>query len=224
MVTLESGRISPADVIMIKLVLESANEITHYGIIFNKLGKDVLEIMKGSEKKKLLAQISTESSPEQPEPILLFLGVYEQLEDKEDATTTIPELEEFTKTLLPIKINSSKVKELAIEKYEKLKMQEQLTYLNDFQKEINRKISEFRKLYLKSINSIISMIIESSNASRELKELQERNMKNMREQLQQMDEFEKKHRESYAQRIELQKKNHEAVMERMGWVFRCTIL
>ena len=38
-VTLESGRVKPADVTTIQLILKSAEQITHYGIIFNKLSK-----------------------------------------------------------------------------------------------------------------------------------------------------------------------------------------
>ena len=225
--TLESGRVRPADVTMIKLVLESANEITHYGVIFNKLGKDIMAMMKGNKKKEFLAQVSLHSGPDQPLPIPLFLGVYEQLEDEENATTTIPELKQFIAELVPLKINSSTVKDISVEKYEELNIQtqEQINNLTQNYKEMEKKVREMEEFFNAKIESIIdTMKVKHANEKKELEEHHEQIMKQMKEQLQQMNEREMKYQEDYTQQAAVQQKNHEDLVKHMDNLYRCSVM
>jgi len=157
-VTLESGRLRHPDVTMITLVLDSAKEITYYWVIFNKIGKDMLESITERQKCELLAQVSPDSGPNKPVPIPLFLGVYSDLDEKSNALTSIGELNVFlTHMYPPIRINSSNVKEIATDSYEAInnKMREELTALTKNQELMKRKIEENNFFFNNKIESIM---------------------------------------------------------------------
>lgn len=123
-VTVESGRIRPEDVAVIKLVLDSAKEITWYGVIFNKLSKGVMRGIEENEenKKALITEVSLGTigrGKRRPIPIPLFLPVMKELNDENDATTKIPKLEEFMNTIPKNVIRKANVIDVQIDKYEK---------------------------------------------------------------------------------------------------------
>jgi len=96
-ITLESGRIRPADVACIQLVLECAKCIKYYGVIVNKLTKPLFRRFNVNmeEKAKVLSQLSIIKDGEQRFPLPLFLPQLEDLEDLDDTVTDISELIEF---------------------------------------------------------------------------------------------------------------------------------
>lgn len=224
-VTLESGRVRPADITTITLVLESAKEITHYGVIFNKLGKKVLQNMSQDNKMELLTQVSLESGSNKPVPIPLFLGSYSELHDEDNALTIIPELGDFLMTLLPIKVTSSKVEDISTDNYEtlKFKMEEELTFLKENNKEMQRKMKENEEYFEVKLQRILEEErARHEHERRELKDNHERLLKQIEKQLQQtkedaakMEERERRQHEERLQQMEQQERILKATIERM---------
>jgi len=121
-VTLESGRVRPQDLVVINLVLRSAAEITYYGIIFNKLSKPIRKRLNDNkeEKLELLAQVSLNKDEHgrKPCPIPLFLRKIVDIEDENDATANIPELVDFMEIVPSIVIHEDKVDKIEVDQYE----------------------------------------------------------------------------------------------------------
>lgn len=63
--TLESGRLRPADIVTMKVILEAAEEIKHFGVIINKVEEGVYDLLTGenSENLKALALMINGSLP-----------------------------------------------------------------------------------------------------------------------------------------------------------------
>ena len=109
--TLEAGRVKPADVATMQLILKSATDITRYGVIFNKLNKSVMEKLHKESTIILLTQVSIQldKGSKKPFPYPLLLQKIEDLEDKDDAVAEIPELEDYFSNLPSIDIQSLNV-------------------------------------------------------------------------------------------------------------------
>ncbi|XP_066915262.1 trichohyalin-like isoform X2 [Clytia hemisphaerica] len=121
-VTLESGRVKPADIATINLILDSAREITSYGVIFNKMSKAALRMLDKQGKQALLTQVSARYRQEdKPLPLALYLRKYEDLEDEENAVAEILELEDFLLRLPTIEIHSQNVNKIKENEYDQLK-------------------------------------------------------------------------------------------------------
>lgn len=121
-VTLESGRVRSNDIALVKLVLQSATEISYYGIIFNKLTKpEIKEIKKQPDSvQNLISQLDinleeTESS--RPIPVPLLLERKDELEGKENAAICIHDLQRFMEAVLFNKIHKENVFQIDIENY-----------------------------------------------------------------------------------------------------------
>jgi len=209
-VTLESGRLRHPDVTMIKLVLDSAKEITYYGVIFNKIGKDMLESI--TARAKILAQVSPDSGPNKPVPIPLFLGVYSELDEKSNALTSIVELNDFLTHMLPsIRINSSNVEEIATNSYGAIdiKMREELSALTKNQELMERKIKENEKFFNNKIDSIM---IKHENEKKELMNEMKVQMEMIKKQQEELVPREKL-KESHLEIIGKMEKDHRDTLD-----------
>ena len=135
-VTLESERVKPSDVTTLNLILESAPQITHYGVIFNKLGKQFLNKLDENGRKALITQISAQfddgKSKQLPTPF--FLQKIEALDDEDDTIVEISVLEELFSKIELITINSDEVKNIQIDSFEETR------------KLLEGKLDEFNKL------------------------------------------------------------------------------
>jgi len=211
-VTLESGRLRHPDVTMITLVLDSAKEITYYWVIFNKIGKDMLESITERQKCELLAQVSPDSGPNKPVPIPLFLGVYSELDEKSNALTSIVELNDFLTHMLPsIRINSSNVEEIATNSYGAIdiKMREELSALTKNQELMERKIKENEKFFNNKIDSIM---IKHENEKKELMNEMKVQMEMIKKQQEELVPREKL-KESHLEIIGKMEKDHRDTLD-----------
>ena len=216
-VTLEAGRVKPADVATILLILESAPEITQYGVIFNKLGKQVLLKLdkENSGKMALLTQVTAQyvlgRSKRLPYPF--FLPRINELEDENDAIAEIPNLEDYIFSLPPVIINSTNVRDIPIESFEAmtLQLEEQLEKYKKNQDTMTQQMKEDRKNF--------KQLLEEMEVKEELKyqkeiEAEEKNFERR------MDAMKAKLNDSEAQRRHEEKmlkmkQDHEAHMQQM---------
>jgi len=161
-VTLEAGRVRPADVATMTLVLESANEITHYGVIFNNLEESVLrEIKEGNLEMEFLTQVSIGIPLKKPVPVPLFLGYYAE----HNVITCTQKLEEFLLTLFPIKIK-----------------RKELSFLKENNKAMQKKMEEDEEYFSTRLSLIL--IEQKGTHEDETKQLKE-NHKGLVEQMEQ---------------------------------------
>jgi len=159
-VTLEAGRVRPQDVTVINLVLESAKEITHYGVIFNKLTKPLLKKLEDdNEKMKLLVQVSIheDGKGNKPLPIPLFLHRIDGLEDLDNVTFDIPELKNFMAQIPYLIIHADKVDKIETYKYEKYfeGLEIKIKALADDKEKLMQKMDEDRKHYELKMKKIL---------------------------------------------------------------------
>ena len=114
-VTLESGRLRPADLATIKLVLENAEDITSYSLIINKLSKRVHETLLENdqkEAKRLTAEVDSQVGKNKNPPELFLLLNNIKLYDAENEFMTFNDLDKFV-TLAPwVELNSNNVKDI----------------------------------------------------------------------------------------------------------------
>jgi len=112
-VTLESGRTRPIDKLVIKLVLESCSDITHYTIIINKLSKKLYTTMTTSDadRNKMIAslvpKVNTTAVPDYK-----FLQEIDELKDENDAFTNIADLKRFVEKAVHMVIRREHVQSL----------------------------------------------------------------------------------------------------------------
>lgn len=145
-VTLESGRMRPQDVTVINLVLKSAIEIRHYGVIFNKLSNGLCKKINASneDKAKLVAQVTLQEGDNIALPFPLFLPDIGELEDKDDVTADVPALKTFMQKLPSHDIHVQNVEKIELNKFEKyLQELEKLRQLNELM--IQKEKEEKRK-------------------------------------------------------------------------------
>lgn len=140
-VTLESGRIRTIDSATINLILNNAPDITHYGLIINKMSKRFYEHIKQEKEteEKLLDEfmlpIDRYKDKEEPLaiPLPLFIKKIDDLDDMDDAIAEIHGLKRFMDALPPLKINEEKVKDIPGD-----------TTLEKIVKELEKKITELK--------------------------------------------------------------------------------
>ena len=97
-ITLEAGRIRPEDMTTIKLVLESASDITYYSIIINKLSDNAYNCLTedNAEKLKILvAEMTEQFNCKKDPPTVLLLSNHVDLYDAEDKVIKWDDLDEF---------------------------------------------------------------------------------------------------------------------------------
>lgn len=120
-VTLEAGRVRTVDSATMNLVLNNAPEITHFGLIINKLSNRLYDRLQiENEKDALLDEFmlqidrndNSTTTFEKPIPIPLLLKKLENLDDFDDVIAQIPDLEKFMRSLPPITIRKENVCEI----------------------------------------------------------------------------------------------------------------
>jgi len=159
-ITLESGRIRPADVACIQLVLECAKHIKYYGVIVNKLTKPLFRRFNGSmeEQANILSQLNIIKDGDQRFPLLLFLPQLEDLEDLDDTVTDIPELIEFMDKMLYNYIEKEKVLDIpdddTFEKYS-AELERELKDLKQNNDKIAEKIESEKQRYDEEIKKLV---------------------------------------------------------------------
>jgi len=115
-VTTESGRLRPADLACMNLILGSCTDIKHYNIIFNKLTKQVVK--KLSDKNGIINQIlaDVESTNEMR---YMLLQRHDDLEDEDDTFAEMPLLEDFVyNTAKGMDIRPENVQDIEIKKWD----------------------------------------------------------------------------------------------------------
>jgi len=158
--TLESGRVRPDDVTTIKLVLESITVPIEYGIIVNKITKQLQHRLQESEEggKNIIACLNTEHRS------TLFFYFYTKNDDLEDRDNVVPvhskKFLEFIETVPYTVLESRRVADIQVEEYERLKamFEEKLKEFAEentkITVEMNRMIEENNKKKLVSQNFI----------------------------------------------------------------------
>jgi len=215
-VTLESGRVRPQDLAVVNLVLESAKEITHYGIIFNKLSKPFLKRINNREEEKmeLLVQVTLNEDEHGRKtlPIPLYLRKISEIEDEDDVTTNIPELVEFMKTVPPIVIHEDKVDKIEVDKYEKKskELESQINALIADKDLMMQKIEEGKKEYEAKMNEVMEN--EKKRHNEEMQRIKEQN----EQHLKLIQEKEKEHRDELKRLKTEDEKKHAILIEKMN--------
>lgn len=168
MMTLESGRVRPADEAVIKLVLESAPEITHCGIIVNKLGRERVRMyMKEPSLKEALRELLLVGVPQDRHDGVRvhFMQDNDTLKDKDNVVITLGSADfEFVRTLPACHVTPEKVDTVPMHEYQHMieSLEGKLKKMND---EMNAKIAEigvleawlgFITTYLTYFNSVHS--------------------------------------------------------------------
>ena len=161
--TLEEGRIKPADAVTMQMVLRSA-PIKHFGVIFNRLGKETYQKLKKEPEQQevLLAKLTAEqvgldtNKNDLPLPIPIYVERMAELNEKEGAIAEIKDLELLMSSLQPYKIDKNKVYELKIEMYEaRLKeVKEQMEHFRKHTEELRQRMEEQRLMYEQQIQKL----------------------------------------------------------------------
>lgn len=97
--TLESGRVRASDAATIRIVMDCAKEIKHYGIIINKLSRNAYEKLKTDKaaQDNIIAQLKVmdQETGRVTLPVPLFLPLINKLDDEDNALADVPDLLEF---------------------------------------------------------------------------------------------------------------------------------
>jgi len=159
-ITLESGRIRPADVACIQLILECAKCIKYFGVIVNKLTKPLCRRFNGSmeEKAKIVSQLNIIKDEDQRFPFFLFLPQLEDLEDLDDTVTDIPELVEFMEKMPYVYIGKENVLDIpdddTFEKYS-AELEKELNDLKQNNDRMIEKMENDKQRYDKEIEKLV---------------------------------------------------------------------
>eukprot|EP00111_Clytia_hemisphaerica_P014905 TCONS_00043884-protein len=215
-VTLEAGRVKPADVATIQLILESAKEITHYGVIFNKLSKPVMKKLTAKDgKMALITQVSVQPQKGKPKPLPfpLFLKKDGELEDEDDAVAEFPELDTFFGGLPYIDIKKENVHDIPTESFEamKSKLEDELDHMKKDRESMKRQMDEDRKNFRRTLEEMNRK--EQMERERFEKE-RERSEKNHDSQMDMMKTQIKETKEQAAKSEVASQKSHEAQMKK----------
>jgi hypothetical protein len=94
-------------------VLESATEITDFGVVFNKLSNGVMSKLNNDEREKdrMVKQLSlgNRHSGGRCTPHPLFVKLMPELQGQEGAAVRLSELENFLKNLPPLMVHQQNV-------------------------------------------------------------------------------------------------------------------
>ena len=114
-ITLEGGRLRPADLATIKLVLQNAEDITSYSLIINKLSKRVYDNLLKDDKKEvknLAAELDFQVGKNNSPPKLLLLLNNIKLYDAENEFMVLNDLDEFVRKAPYVYVTPNHVKDI----------------------------------------------------------------------------------------------------------------
>lgn len=147
-VTLEQGRLRPDDITLLKLVMESARELTRYHLIINQVGKALKKKLTGDQSIFNLLLRGGIMRDNLPKETL----VIERLDEIDGEPNTYikdaRELKGFVCNAHGVQIHSDKVEDINIENFEEIrqdmekKMIELIKKNFDFEEEIKRITTE----------------------------------------------------------------------------------
>lgn len=137
-ITLESGRLKPDDLTTIKLVLDAA-PITSYGIIINKLTKNIYnDILHNPQGKEPSPSVEIEyllaALPQDKQGSLWYLKYEEDLDGMKNALSKFPEgFQEWVHCLPAVHIDPAKVNDIKEHEFQST------------MDELNQKIAEYQE-------------------------------------------------------------------------------
>ena len=186
--TLEAGRLRPDDVTLLKLILESSQDLTSYYVIVNRVSKAAKKQLDNSAVWDILLRggIASDKLPKD----VLVLDRCDDIEDEADRFLTNPEpLIQFVNNSTGIRIHASKVKQLQIDDFDRMR------------NELEAQIQEIQKKNMDYQEQIKKLILEREQERqeemrvRQLEQLQREDDRKQILQLKQEREEEKKIRE-----------------------------
>jgi len=220
-VNLNAGRISPADKTTMKLVLESVQGIEAYGIIINKVSKEVAEAI-DKERKEFMTLLFAGLPRELCTQHIHFVSLEENLHDKKNATASEPSIQSllrFMMSLPHVTVKAEQVLEIKDEFKEMMEANERLeSKLKDM-----KVLQEEQERVQAILRSKMEEQAEAHSAAqakleRELRDNAAEHEKAMREQEAKMDklkqESDAKDRAQQAA-MEAQKVKSEAALDKM---------
>ena len=114
-VTLEAGRLRPADLTTIKLILENAKDITSYSLIINKLSRNVYDDLQNEnrkELKRLASEVDFHVGKNRILPNLLLVLNNLKLDDAKNELMKIDNLDEFIATAPNVIVDPNNIKDI----------------------------------------------------------------------------------------------------------------
>lgn len=120
----DSGRVRPADIATIKMVLEACDEITanNFGIIVNMCSNRIMKKIAVEENRTTFSTVLQEELPRKT-TFVLFLEVDPDLEDEGNAVVPVSKLKNYGAFLdqLPlVSITKGRAKDVKADEFEKL--------------------------------------------------------------------------------------------------------
>lgn len=208
-VTLEAGRVRPADVTTVSLILTSAPEIKHYGLIFNKMTKKVLSKMTPEKKQELQSQVSINNGDNNAVPYPIYIEKNSKLDDADDVVEDMPVLQAFLTAIQPIVINPEQVEEIKTDAFDEMKedFEKQLAFYKENQEKMNQKMEEDRERFQQSLKE--SMEKQEEEHRLQLEKLTTGNSNEMALLQQQLQQQAGNHEERMKFIADLEKANQE---------------
>jgi len=112
-ITLEAGRVKPEDISTIEAVVKAAPEIRDFGLVINKLSKNLYNRLSSnaSQKESVIKEVTKSLTCNQPSVLLLQNN--DNLEGEENAHTNLPSLSDFVfRTMKSIVIHTNNVQDV----------------------------------------------------------------------------------------------------------------
>ena len=195
---LDSGRLRPDDVTLLKLILESAKELTTYYFIVNRVSRATKRRLDMAGVLDILVRggISREKLPKD----VLVLERFDEIDD--EPNTFIPyctDLLDFVNASTGVQIHSTKVTQLRADEFEK--MREELTArINEIEQQRKQESVQYQ-------NQIKKLVLERDQERKEERRLRDEERR-QREEMERQRELE---RTQYQQQLnEIARKQREA--------------
>ena len=164
-VTLQDGRVYPQDALMLKLVLDAAEEIKNdYGVIINKVKPVVYNMIKESEdaehnRLKVLASLFGRIDEDRKSAFVVVLPVVKELEEKDnmvpDLEIQLIDLKGFVAALPVVNLTRDKAKDIDVSRYDELKqmIQDLLRQLDEDEEFLQLETEKLKEEILKILKN-----------------------------------------------------------------------
>ena len=172
-VTVEAGRVRPADGVTMKLVLDALPPNVPYGIIINKVTKKIINKINSDTHalKTLLACLN-----EGRDNPTAYIHLYEKLDELEDEDNQVHEpsvgLRQFLDMLPSVRIKPDDVKEVNASEFEALeeKHAQQMAQLRENNKKLQEKLDQDRKQLQQQLDQVKKANEKAAEDARKMKE------------------------------------------------------